>query len=194
MNDLLNQLHNQVLVDYIQDDTQSAEVIPAEVEESATALAKQQAMQELVEKRKKEIEEWALRRGIQKGVPDQEDIEKISRRLRKGKSITDSIKGVCSHSTWRRWKEQYPALEEMEEDAREWRKNRLSIEAMRIADMPDREKMGQNTRDNMRINTRLAEIARIDKLTEIRNNKNQIPNNVIPIQINVKYGKDDKIV
>ena len=82
----------------------------------------------------------------------------------------------------------------MEEDAREWRKNRLSIEAMRIADMPDREKMGQNTRDNMRINTRLAEIARIDKLTEIRNNKNQIPNNVIPIQINVKYGKDDKIV
>ena len=126
MNDLLNQLHNQVLVDYIQDDTQPAEVIPAEVEESATALAKREAMQELVEKRKKEIEEWALRRGIQKGVPDQEDIEKISRRLRKGKSITDSIKGVCSHSTWRRWKEQYPALEEMEEDAREWRKNRLS--------------------------------------------------------------------
>ena len=194
MNDLLNQLHNLVLVDYIQDDTQPVEVIPAEVEESATALAKQQAMQELVEKRKREIEEWALRRGIQKGVPDKEDIEKISRRLRKGKSITDSIKGVCSHSTWRKWKEQYPALEEMEEDAREWRKNRLSIEAMRIADMPDREKMGQNTRDNMRINTRLAEIARIDKLTEIRNNKNQIPNNVIPIQINVKYGKDDKIV
>ena len=74
MNDLLNQLHNQVLVDYIQDDTQPAEVIPAEVEESATALAKQQAMQELVEKRKKEKEEWALRRGIQKGVPDQEGL------------------------------------------------------------------------------------------------------------------------
>ena len=194
MNDLVNQLHNQVLIDYIQDEDREADIIPVEVEESATALAKRQAIDELVARRKKEIEAWALRKGIQKGIPDQEDIEKISRRLRKGKSLTDAIKGVCSHSTWRRWKEAFPALEEVEEDAREWRKNRLSIEAMRIADMPDREKMGQNTRDNMRINTRLAEIARIDKLTEIRNNKNQIPNNVIPIQINVKYGKDDKIV
>ena len=41
MNDLLNQLHNQVLVDYIQDDTQPADVIPVEVEESANVIAKQ---------------------------------------------------------------------------------------------------------------------------------------------------------
>lgn len=190
MNDLVRQQYQEDIEAYVNDPETTAEVVPAEISTAVEVVAKKQAMEALVEQRKREIVDWAKEKGYNKQVPDIEDLETIRRRLRKGKSLTDSIKGVCSQSTWRKWKDQYPILAEMEEDAREWRKNRLEIEVMRIADQTDREKMGQNTRDKIQIDTRLAEIARIDKLTENRLQKQGVGNGtMVPIQINFGFKK-----
>ena len=96
-------------------------------------------------------------------------------------------------ATWRKWQEEYPFLAHIEEDAREARVAKLEEEVKRIADQEGREKMGQNTRDKIQIDTRLAEISRIDRLTENRNAKKQPGVGMVPIQINVAYGKDKTV-
>lgn len=140
-------------------------------------------------KRRLRIAEWAEDKSIINGVPTVEGLNRVWRKLRKGKRLAIAIRGICSVTTWRKWREEYPEIASMEEQCREERIARLEEEILEIADSPDRDRMGQVSKDRLRIDARQNEINRLDRLTEARLNLEIKNKPIVPIQINVKYGK-----
>ena len=142
--------------------------------------------------RKMELAAWAEQKGIFQGQPKVEQLTKVWRKLRKGKSLLKALKGVCSYTTWVKWRSQYPEIAAMEEECREFRVEKLQEQMMQIADKPDRTRMGETARDKLMIEVRQKELERIDRLTEIRMQAQQSKAGpaVVPIQINVAYGKE----
>ena len=163
------------------------------MEKAITEYAIDKAIDHQVRMRKLELQAWAEEHKFSYHPPTREEVRLVQTRLEQGQKLIQALKGVCTIATWRKWQEEYPFLANIEEDARETRIAQLEEEVKRIADQEGREKMGQNTRDKIQIDTRLAELARIDRLTENRNAKNN-PKGVgmVPIQINVAYGKEQK--
>lgn len=144
--------------------------------------------------RKMEVAAWAEQKGLFKTAPKMEVLESVWKKLRKGVRLMEAIKGICSASTWNKWRKEYPAILAMEEECREERIAKLQREMMEIADQSDRTRMGESTRDKLMIDVRQKEIDRLDRLTEVRMQaeSNKKPTSVVPIQINVAYGKEDK--
>jgi len=143
------------------------------------------------EQRVSELQQWASeKKVISRGAPRVKDIKKVRNRLRAGMSLVKSIRGVCSIATWNRWKEEYPAIAAIEEQANAEAVDMLLDKKLRLADQPDRTKMGEIARDKIHMDELQNRIDRIDRLTENRNKKNSsFGGSVIPIQINVGYGK-----
>lgn len=141
-----------------------------------------------VERRAKEVAEWARKEKLLGGLPTKEILDKVYRRLRDGKSLVRAIDGLCSITTWRKWREEIDVVRAVEEQAKAERANILMEEAQDIADQADRTRIGEVSRDKLMIETRLRELDRIDKITEMRLSKN-LPSNAsfVPIQINVGY-------
>lgn len=150
-------------------------------------------------KRKLEMAEWAEElKFLNNSAPKKEYIETIYFRLSKGCSIKDAIEGVCSYSTWRRWQKEFPLLMEMEEEARQRRIWELQEKQRAIADgedidgskiRPEDDTIRKITRAKLRIDTMQSEIDRYDRLTEARNGKMDKSSTLVPIQINVGYGR-----
>ena len=166
------------------------------VQEEIIVPTDREIVKEVVENevrlRKMELAAWAEKKGIFQGAPKVEQLTKVWRKLRKGKSLLKSIKGVCSYTTWNKWRQQYPEIAAMEEECREFRVEKLQEQMMQIADKPDRTRMGETARDKLMIEVRQKELERLDRLTEIRMEAQKKPSaqNVVPIQINVAYGKE----
>lgn len=162
-------------------------------------LAAQDAIERERLRRKLEVSQWAEDlKFLSKAPPKKEYIEAIYHRLCKGSTIREAIEDVCSYTTWRRWQKEYPVLLEMEEEARQRRIWELQEKQRRIADgedidgnkiRPDEDTMRKITRAKLRIDTMQSEIDRYDRLTEARNGKLQKSGNLVPIQINVGYGR-----
>lgn len=144
--------------------------------------------------RKMEVAAWAERKGLFKQTPKMEVLESVWEKLKNGIRLAEAIKDICSYNTWCHWRKEYPAILAMEEQCREERIAMLQREMMQIADQSDRTRMGESTRDKLMIDVRQKEIDRLDRLTEARmqaeSSKKQSA--VVPIQINVAYGKEDK--
>lgn len=143
--------------------------------------------------RRLELAAWAENKGILKGEPKVDRLTKVWARLRKGKPVIKAIRGICSYTTWQKWRKEYPEIAAMEEQCREERIQALQDKILEIADQPDRTRMGETARDRLMIEARLKEIERLDRLTESRMEAaTKAAPTVVPIQINVKYGKEDK--
>lgn len=138
--------------------------------------------------RRMELATWAESKGILKGVPKIDDLELVWAALKAGKPLKKAIERVCSYSTWVKWRREYPEIAAMEEECRFQRCARLEEEMQQIADQTDRTRMGEVSRDRLMIDARMKELDRLDKLTESRMNKE--PSTMVPIQINVAYGKE----
>lgn len=170
--------------------------LDVEVQSEPTIPTDRQLIDDLVQKetqiRKMELAAWAEQKGIFQGQPKVEQLTKVWRKLRKGKSLLKSIKGVCSYSTWQRWRQEFPEIAAMEEECREFRVEKLQEQMQEIADKPDRTRMGETARDKLMIEVRQKELERLDRLTEIRleSQKKNMAQSVVPIQINVAYGKE----
>lgn len=184
------------------------EVLPVEVikpevhvvkEKTALEVAADEAIERERLKRKLELAEWAEEKMLlTKAPPKDEDLEKIFDRLRRGYTLQKAIKDVCSYMTWSRWREQYPVILAMEEEARQQRIWDLQAKQQRIADGEgmngkqvddDKDTMRRITRAKLRIDTYQQEINRYDRLTEMRNAKSDKNSALVPIQINVGYGR-----
>ena len=183
MNDLINAQYDELEED----------VLPVEVVTEKTGgldPAAQEALDRERLKRKLEISAWAeKKRLIVDAPPTEQQLNKIFSKLRKGFPLLKALKKVCSYTTWCKWRNEYPVLAQMEEEAREYRIEHLIEEQKMLADQEGREKMGQIARDKLRMDIRQAEIDRLDRLTENRNNKNKGNPALVPIQINVGYGR-----
>lgn len=169
------------------------EIIEAIVLNNDSAIIAKEQVEKERQVRAMEIRQWAESKRIINGIPDKRGLTRVWARLRKGYKLARAVKGICSLTTWSKWRIQYPEIAAMEEQCREERIARLQEEMLEIADNPDRDKMGQTTRDRLRIDVRQQEIDRLDRLTEIRNEQTKQKGfTAVPIQINVKYGKEDK--
>lgn len=150
-------------------------------------------------KRKLEMAAWAEElKFLNNSAPKKEYIEAIYYRLCKGSSIKDAIEDICSYTTWKRWQKEYPVLLEMEEEARQRRIWELQEKQRAIADgedidgnkiRPEEDSIRKITRAKLRIDTMQSEIDRYDRLTEARNSKLDKSSTLVPIQINVGYGR-----
>lgn len=142
------------------------------------------------ERRKSELQLWASKkRLISNAPPTTRQLNKIHIRLKKGYTIVKAINKICSYGTWLKWKEEYPEVAALEEQARQEYVEGLLDKKMEIAQRPG-VKMGEIARDKIQMDELQNRIDRIDRLTENRNKKNVNGfGNVIPIQINVGYGK-----
>lgn len=150
-------------------------------------------------KRKLEMSAWAEElKFLNNSAPKKEYIEAIYVRLSKGCSIKEAIEDICSYTTWKRWQKEYPVLLEMEEEARQRRIWELQEKQRRIADgedidgnkiRPEEDSIRKITRAKLRIDTMQSEIDRYDRLTEARNSKLDKSSTLVPIQINVGYGR-----
>lgn len=172
-------------------DLQREETTPIEVEvvndhkEYSEAADKERRIRQL------ELAKWAEeKRLIVDAPPTPKQLNRIAKRLKKGYTILKAINRICSYTTWRKWREEYPEILALEEQAREERIELLMDKQRAVAEQEGREKMGQLGRDKMKIDTYQQEIDRLDRLTENRNKKSSaFGGSVIPIQINVGYGK-----
>lgn len=184
------------------------EVLPVEVIKPEKAIVPQKtamevAADEAIErerlKRKLELSEWAENKNlITNAPPKDEDLEKIFDRLRRGFTLQKALQNICSYVTWSRWREQYPVILALEEEARQQRIWDLQEKQQRIADGEgmngkmvddDKDTMRRITRAKLRIDTYQQEINRYDRLTEMRNAKNEKNSALVPIQINIGYGR-----
>ena len=187
----------------LESDILPVEVVQPEEVSDGKALAIKEAEKAAVEreklKRKLEMAEWAEEKKLLSNTPPRdEDLDKIYDRLRDGLSLQKAIKGVCSYYTWCKWKEEYPVIMAMEDEARQQRIWDLQEKQRRIADgegmngkQVDDEKdtMRRITRAKLRIDTYQQEINRYDRLTEMRNGKVEKNSTLVPIQINGGYGR-----
>lgn len=143
------------------------------------------------ERRKSELQMWASKqRIINNAPPTVKQLKRIHTRLKKGYTIVRAIRKICSYTTWQKWKEEYPECAAVEEQARQEYIEDLLDKKLELANQPNRTKMGEIARDKIQMDELQNRIDRIDRLTENRNKKNTNGfGNVIPIQINVGYGK-----
>lgn len=142
------------------------------------------------EKRRSELQVWAQKqRIITDAPPTQKQLKKIYNRLKKGCTIVKAINKVCSVTTWNKWKQEYPEVAAIEEQAHAQYIESLQELKMQLAQNKGT-KMGEIARDKLQIDELDKQIDRIDRLTENRNKKSSaFGGSVIPIQINVGYGK-----
>lgn len=143
------------------------------------------------ERRKSELQFWASKqRLINNAPPTVKQLKRIHNRLKKGYTIVRAIRKICSYTTWQKWKEEFPEVAAVEEQARQEYIEDLLDKKMALAANPGT-KMGEIARDKIQMDEIQNRIDRIDRLTEIRNKKNSAfgGGSVIPIQINVGYGK-----
>ena len=143
------------------------------------------------ERRKSELQFWASKqRLINNAPPTVKQLKRIHNRLKKGYTIVRAIHKICSYTTWQKWKEEFPEVAAVEEQARQEYIEDLLDRKMALAANPGT-KMGEIARDKIQMDEIQNRIDRIDRLTEIRNKKNSAfgGGSVIPIQINVGYGK-----
>lgn len=172
------------------------EVVPVPVEDVYTITARNnredtaEAVDIERERRKSELQMWASKqRIINNAPPTVKQLKKIHNRLKKGYTIVKAIRKICSYPTWQKWKEEYPEVAAIEEQARQEYVEDLLDKKMQLAANPGT-KMGEIARDKIQMDELQNRIDRIDRLTEIRNKKNSaFGGSVIPIQINVGYGK-----
>lgn len=143
------------------------------------------------ERRKSELQFWASKqRLINNAPPTVKQLKRIHNRLKKGYTIVRAIHKICSYTTWQKWKEEFPEVAAVEEQARQEYIEDLLDKKMALAAKPGT-KMGEIARDKIQMDEIQNRIDRIDRLTEIRNKKNSAfgGGSVMPIQINVGYGK-----
>ena len=155
------------------------------IKEYSDAAEKERRIRQL------ELAKWAEeRRIISDAPPTPKQLQRIAIRLRKGYTLLKALRRICSYPTWCKWREEYPEVLALEEQARAERIEILMDKQKAVAEQEGREKMGQLGRDKMKIDTYQQEIDRLDRLTENRNKKSSaFGGSVIPIQINVGYGK-----
>ena len=207
MDNLINEQYEEL-------EREVEEALPVEVVQSpvvdaaaicygSEAEGKGNPVQEAIDRerlrRKLEVSQWAEElKFINKSAPKREYIEAIYNRLSKGCTIKDAIADVCSYSTWKKWQREYPELMEMEEEARQRRIWELQEKQRKIADgedidgsqiKPEEDSIRKITRAKLRIDTMQSEIDRYDRLTEARNSKLEKSSTLVPIQINVGYGR-----
>lgn len=178
---------------------QDNEVVEAVVVNNNDALIATEAYEREVIRRKLNMSRWAEKKKmIYKAPPNTEDLDKVYDRLREGKTIEQAIEGVCSYYTWRKWREEYEEIAAMEEDARNKMVADYQERQRKLADGLDLD--GQQTtaqndsrrkidRARLQIDTLQKQIERVDRLTEARMNLEKQNAPIVPIQINVKYGK-----
>lgn len=172
--------------------------MPAESgDERIPAGTRRTIIKEFVENKKKQLEEdleiWAYRKGLLGGVPNIKRMSRVWDRLRRGLPLLKALQGVMSYTAWRTLAKEYPVLKEMEESCREYRIEKLQEEMRGIADRPERTRMGETARDRLMVEVRQKEMDRLDRLTEARMAQEQTKGPIIPIQINVGYGKEPEI-
>ena len=113
-------------------------------------------------------------------------IRKIFYKLMRGKSETTAIKGFCTWSTWCKLKDSDPEVRSIVEAAINYRKEKLSEEMLKIADQPDRTRVGEVARDKLMIDVRDREISRLDGVSSrLEKDKNGTP--IVPIQFNLNF-------
>ena len=167
---------------------------PVEQKYLIAAQEKQEDLSQAVdierERRKSELQLWASKqRLINNAPPTVKQLKKIHNRLKKGYTIVKAINKVCSYTTWQKWKEEYPECAAIEEQARQEYIEDLLDKKMALASNKGTH-MGEIARDKIQMDELQNRIDRIDRLTENRNKKNSaFGGSMIPIQINVGYGK-----
>lgn len=181
----------------MQQDPIEVEVVqPAPVEQKylIAAQEKQEDLSQAVdierERRKSELQLWASKqRLINNAPPTVKQLNRIHKRLKKGYTIVKAINKICSYTTWQKWKEEYPECAAVEEQARQEYIEDLLDKKMALAANKGTH-MGEIARDKIQMDELQNRIDRIDRLTENRNKKNSaFGGSMIPIQINVGYGK-----
>ena len=169
---------------------------PASIEQKYLSIAQErkedaiEAVDIERERRKSELQLWASKqRLINNAPPTVAQLNRIHKRLKKGYTIVRAINKICSYTTWQKWKEEYPECAAIEEQARQEYIEDLLDKKMALASNQGT-KMGEIARDKIQMDELQNRIDRIDRLTENRNKKNSaFGGSVIPIQINVGYGK-----
>lgn len=190
-NDLINLQQEDITVELPNVDPV---IVPIETKYSISAQQLKKDVVEAVdierERRKAELQMWASKkRIITNAPPTQKQLNRIFKRLQKGATIIKAIHKICSYGTWQKWKEEYPECAALEEQAHQEYIQVLLDRKMELASNPGT-KMGEIARDKIQMDELQNRIDRIDRLTENRNKKSSaFGGSVIPIQINVGYGK-----
>lgn len=142
--------------------------------------------------RELEIAVWAENEKLLGGEPSQAVLKEVYERLSSGKTLVEALEGICSYPLWSKWRKEYPVVAAIEEQARAAYSDKLEKEILSIADQRERTRMGEVSRDKTMIEARQRIIDRNDRLTEARLKAQQGLNSgtVVPVQINVKYGKE----
>lgn len=175
------------------------EVVPSTVQQDTALAAQIQKTKEITQagidlatqKKIQEIADWAERKKIYNGTkpPEEKQLNRIFRKLKKGLPIVKAIKGVCSIPTWNKWKRDFPEVAAMEEHAMAVAVDRMLDKKEALAQNKGT-KMGEIARDKIQMDELQNRIDRIDRLTEVRNSKNSaFGGSVVPIQINFGFGK-----
>lgn len=195
--DIIKEQYNELDNDLLPVDVIQGEVV--DDKEKLMEKAEREAVEREYLKRKLEMAEWAENKKLlQNSAPTDNQLDVIFDRLRRGFTLQKALKDICSYATWCKWKEKYPVLLAMEEEARQQRIWDLQAKQQRIADgegmdgnvvSDDKDTMRRITRAKLRIDTYQQEINRYDRLTEARNAKNEKNGTLVPIQINVGYGR-----
>lgn len=160
---------------------------PTEQEMKEKVISEERRIREL------EIAVWAENQKLLGGEPTADILKEVYERLVAGKTLVEALDGICGIKLWTEWRKTYPAVLAIEEQARAEYSNRLEKEILSIADQRDRTRFGEVNRDKVMIDARQRIIDRNDRLTEARLNAQKAIGSggaVVPVQINVKYGKE----
>ena len=155
---------------------------------------KEKAVSEERRIRELEIAVWAENEKLLGGEPTQAVLKEVYERLKDGKTLVEALEGICGVSLWNQWRKDYPVVVAIEEQARMEYSNKLEQEILNIADQRERTRRGEVDRDKLMMDARQRIIDRNDRLTEARMKAQQgknMPGTVVPVQINVKYGKQE---
>ena len=169
---------------------QNAIVVPVKATEQEM---KEKVISEERRIRELEIAVWAENEKLLGGEPTAAILKEVYERLVSGKTLVEALDGICGIKMWTEWRKEYPAVLALEEQARAEYSNRLEKEILQIADQRDRTRFGEVNRDKVMIDARQRIIDRNDRLTEARLKAQQALGTggaVVPVQINVKYGKE----
>jgi hypothetical protein len=155
---------------------------------------KEKAISEERRIRELEIAVWAENEKLLGGEPTQAVLKEVYERLKDGKTLVEALEGICGVTLWNQWRKDYPVVVAIEEQARMEYSNKLEQEILNIADQRERTRRGEVDRDKLMMDARQRIIDRNDRLTEARMKAQQgknMPGTVVPVQINVKYGKQE---
>ena len=155
---------------------------------------KEKAISEERRIRELEIAVWAENEKLLGGEPTQAVLKEVYERLKDGKTLVEALEGICGVALWNQWRKDYPVVVAIEEQARMEYSNKLEQEILNIADQRERTRRGEVDRDKLMMDARQRIIDRNDRLTEARMKAQQgknLPGTVVPVQINVKYGKQE---